>query len=135
MSYRIVLAALPALATAPHGLPRDAAPHAVRTEAPRILRLEPFELPMIVNGNISGHLTARLAAEAQDSAALVRLNRTLPVLRAQLLAALLEFGRLHGSSLTAPDAQRLSLMLNSRDFTPQDEVRRVLILDLTCSPS
>lgn len=108
--------------------------HAAYTDRPPYLVLAPIEVPIFDNGRIDGRVMIKLVVEGKDSDATRNLTDDLPKVRANLLAALIEFNRLNVSGLSPIDAEHLSEMLNNGKALPAPDVRRVLITELSSIP-
>jgi hypothetical protein len=100
-----------------------------------IIDLAEFNVPIIDASRADGRLLVKLAVETHGTAAAEGIKARLPALRAESLAATLEFARLHASPLTPVDAERLASDLTSALHRSGSRIERVLIVGIRAQRS
>jgi len=100
-----------------------------------IVYVEPIELPLFEGGTVAGRMRVRLALQATNTDAALRLYQQRPEARSALLISLVDFDRAECGPLTPINAERMSTMLNGAiQRAGMTDARRVLILEVTSEP-
>jgi hypothetical protein len=100
-----------------------------------IVYVDPIELPLFEGGAIAGHMQVRLALQAVDSDAAVRLYLQRPETRSALLVALVDFNRAECGPLAPINVERMSGVVNrAMQRAGLTDARQVLILEVTSAP-
>lgn len=100
-----------------------------------IIFVEPIELPLFEGGAIVGRMNVRLALQARDTDAALRLYLDRPEARSAMLLALLDFDRAECGPLAPINVERMSGVLNAAIARARvRDARQVLILEVTSSP-
>ncbi|MBW6525564.1 hypothetical protein KZ813_01785 [Sphingomonas sp. RHCKR7] len=100
-----------------------------------IVYVDPIELPLFEGGAIAGRMQVRLALQAADTDAALRLYLQRPEARSALLIALVDFDRAECGPLAPINAERMSGVLNRAiQAAGMIDVRQVLILEVTSAP-
>lgn len=97
--------------------------------------MEVISVPIVDAGNVQGILYFKVVLEAKNDASAEKLSESLPLIRAQALMVGSEFSRLSASPFLAIDAQRLSKDLNRSIGENDQEIARVLLVEVTARSS
>lgn len=97
--------------------------------------MEVISVPIVDAGNVQGILYFKVVLEAKNDASAEKLSESLPLIRAQALMVGSEFSRLSASPFLAVDAQRLSKDLNRSIGENDQEIARVLLVEVTARSS
>ncbi len=113
---------------------RGAAIRGYITDRP-VVYVEPIELPLFEGGAIAGRMRVRLALQAADTDAALRLYQRRPEARSALLFALVDFDRAECGPLAPINAERMSAALNGAiQRAGLTDARHVLIIEVTSEP-
>jgi len=106
---------------------------ATEVETPRLVVLDPIVVPIVASGHMDGALRLKLVLSAKDEAGQARLTEKLPELRAASVAGAIEFARLYASPLSPIDALRLSHDLQAVVHAQDNDVERILIVEVAAT--
>ncbi|MBY9061776.1 hypothetical protein K7957_02375 [Sphingomonas yunnanensis] len=100
-----------------------------------IVYVDPIELPLFEGGTIAGRVRVRLALQAANSDAALRLYLQRPEARSALLIALVDFDRAECAPLVPINVERMSGVVNrALQRAGMTDARQVLILEVTSEP-
>lgn len=95
-----------------------------------LVPMEEVTVPIIDADRVNGALRFKLVIDAGSAEVATKLNGEMPVLRAAVVSAGLEFARLNASALRAVDAQQLDHDLTSVLKQAEPGLVRVLIVEV-----
>jgi hypothetical protein len=99
------------------------------------LPLPEISTPIVGESRVEGVLAVTLVLETKDQPTALALKNRMPELRADALAATIEFSRLYASGYLPVDAARLSKSLNAALKPRYPGVLRVLIVKVGAEPA
>ena len=98
---------------------------------PQLVVMAPIVVPIVGSDRLDGALHLKLVLAATDAAALARVTKHLPVLRALSVAGAIEFSRLYASTRTPVDAVRLRAALTTALHAEDADVADILIVEVS----
>jgi hypothetical protein len=99
-------------------------------EGLHLVPMEEVSVPIIDADRVNGVLHFKLVIDAGSDEVATKINGEMPVLRAAIVAAGLEFARLNASALRAVDAQQLDQDLTAALKQAEPGLARVLIVEV-----
>lgn len=111
----------------------NAAGGASAGSAPQLVVMDPIVVPIVGSDRLEGALRMKLVLEAADPAALARITKHLPELRAVTVAGAIEFSRLYASAQTPVDAVRLRAALTDLMHAKDHDVSDILIVEISAA--
>jgi hypothetical protein len=100
---------------------------------PSFLVMEPIDAPIVDSGRIDGVLHLSLAVKMKSAENATELAKRMPELRAASLAAAIEFARLHASPYAPVNVARLSAMMAPPIKQLDNQVEKVLIMQVSAN--
>ncbi|MHA6721082.1 hypothetical protein ACX40Y_16745 [Sphingomonas sp. RS6] len=100
-----------------------------------LVAMDPVAVPIIDADRMSGTLNFKLVVDVDSAAGAERITGSMPVLRAAVVAAGVEFARLDASSLRAVNVAALDHSLTEAIKAVEPDVKRVLIVEVGASMS
>lgn len=102
-------------------------------EGLHLVAMDEITVPIIDADRVAGSLRFKLVLDAGTGEVATRVTQSLPMLRAAIVAAGLEFARLNASALRAVDAQQLDHDLTAALKAADPGIARVLIVEVAAS--
>ncbi|MBU3078655.1 hypothetical protein [Sphingomonas quercus] len=103
--------------------------------APGFMPIAEITTPIVDASRLDGAVKVLATIETADPATMDQVRADMPMVRAEMYAATLEFSRLYASGLRAVDAKRLGEHLSAAVRKSHPQVSRVLILRLQAQPA
>ena len=138
MSKRVLIAAAATAAVTTGNAVAEAEPTGTGSSADAahaFVALDPLAVPIVDSGRIQGSLNVSLVLGASDETAADALRGRGPEIRSALLAATLEFSRLHASGLAPVDARLLQTQLAEALRRTGAGSSRLLVVEVRAEPA
>jgi hypothetical protein len=98
-----------------------------------LVAMDPVAVPIIDADRMSGTLNFKIVVDVHSAEGAERITASMPVLRAAVVAAGVEFARLDASSLRAVNVAALDETLTAAIKAVEPDVSRVLIVEVGAS--
>jgi hypothetical protein len=123
-------AALVAAAGGSIAIATGSSAQAVPAAVPHFIPLDQVTVPIVGPNRVDGTLRVGLVLNATDAAAAADLTEQMPRLRADMLAAAVEFSRLYASGFAAVDVRQLSADMTAALKREYPGIDQVLIVEV-----